>query len=124
LDIISFLLLIFESIKKNKSSTNSSISFPCKLPLEVTVTLRTPQFKINEEEFENALIDYSINDKKCVLIVRYINGTRTPDSYVQCSENEKKDENSLLRLSDLWIRLSSCNETDPIMGNLLCLILS
>jgi hypothetical protein len=89
---------------------------PCKLPLDVKVILRTPQFKILEKDFDNALINYSINDNKCVLVTRYINGTRAQDSPVECLENEKKDENSLLRLSDLWIRLNSSNETDPIMG--------
>ena len=92
---------------------------PCKLPLEVRVVLRTPQFKIQEKDIENALISYSINENKCVLVVRYINGSRTKDGHVECLENEKKDRNSLLRLSDLWIRLSSFNETDPIMGTMM-----
>ncbi|CAF0761910.1 unnamed protein product [Brachionus calyciflorus] len=65
-------------------------------PILLNLTLKTPVL-LSEDQLQNAMVDYSINNKRCTI---------QNDTQIRCSLFRQKDSSSLLRISDYWIELS------------------
>lgn len=110
--ILKYFSRNMNSLDVDITLDNSTVlSSPLVMPIYAKVLITKSPIKLEYQDVEKALIDYSINEKKCYLLTN--RSDENNNSKVECNEIEKKDRDSLLRLGDLWIKLDSENE--PIM---------